>query len=134
MNLLKAKIIKIESKDNISLVDCIINLQTIKAIVIGNESTLEYLMDNNQIDLLINESEISIAKNLTGLITISNQLICEITSIQKGLVFSRIKLNFEGQQLYSLSTTDTCQELNLEKGDQVTALIKANEIFLKQRD
>ncbi len=134
MNLLNAKILNTESRGNISLVNCNVNNHILQAMVIGNESTMEYLSNNNQIELLINETEITIAKDLTGSISIANQFLCEIISIQKGYLFSRIKLNFEGQELYSLLTTDVCLKLNLEKGDIVTALIKANEIFLKQKD
>ncbi len=134
MNTLIGKIAEVENKDNISIVKCRIKNQTIQAVVIGNKSTMNYLIKDNDIELLINESEIAIAKNAHGLFSISNQLLCKITSIKKGIFFSRIELNLEGQKIHSLITTESYLKMELKKGDQVNAMIKANEIFLKHKD
>ncbi len=134
MNTIVGKIKAVENNNNISLVNCAINNQTVQAVVIGNKSTMNYLICNNEIELLINESEIAIAKDVNGLFSISNQLLCKITSINKGYFFSRIELDLQGQKVYSLVTTESCLRMELKKGDPVTALIKANEIFLKQKD
>ncbi len=133
MNILNAKINHIESKGNLSLVNCSVGKQYLQAVVIGNVSTMRYLFKDNAIDLIINESEIALAKNKSGLFSISNQVFCKIASIKKGKVFSRIKLNIEGQNLYSLITTESCLTMDLSIGEMVTAFIKSNEIFLKQQ-
>ncbi len=134
MNILKGKISTIENKGNISLVNCMINNQLLQAVVIGNKSTMNYLLDDNKIELLINASEIALAKNINGVFSISNQLLCKVNSIKQGDFFTRVQLNLEGQIFYSLVTTESCLKMDLKIGDQVTALIKANEIFLKQKD
>ncbi len=133
MNVLNATINHIESKGNLSHVNCTIGKQYLKAVVIGNSSTMRYLYKDNAIDLIINESEIAIAKNNSGLFSISNQVLCKIVSIKKGEIFSRIELNIEGQKLHSLLTTESCLNMDLNIGESVTAFIKSNEIFLKQQ-
>ncbi len=133
MNALKGKIKNIETKGNLSLVNCIIGRQSLQAVVIGNNSTMRYLYKDNVIDLLINETEIALAKDPSGLFSIANQITCEIKSINKGDVFSRVEINIEGQNIYSLVTTESCLIMDLNKGDTVTAFMKSNEIFLKQK-
>ncbi len=131
MNVLKGTIIQIENSGNISMIGCNIQDQLLKAVIINDTTSENPLNIQSEIELLINESEIAIAKNISGSHSITNQLHCTVKDITKGDVFSRICLDLDGQYLNSLITTESCEKMNLNQGNEVVALVKANEIFLK---
>jgi molybdopterin-binding protein len=62
----------------------------------------------------------------------NNQIDCLIENLERGEIFTRIFLSFGGQSMRSLITTRSAGRLALEKGDRVTALIKTNEVFLRE--
>lgn len=134
MNRIKGEISNITSSGNISLVEAKVNNQTMAAIVIGNPSNTGYMKIGRQISLLFKETEVSIAKNFTGQISMRNQLEGPILKIKNGDVFSKITFDFKGIKIVSLITTGSALRLDLKVGDVITGMIKANEVILMETD
>jgi molybdopterin-binding protein len=132
VNILKGHIIGLTTSGNLTLVEAEVAGVTMTAITIGSPEKNPYLLINRKIDLLFNESEVSLGKDLTGLISMNNQIDCLIENLERGEIFTRIFLSFGGQSMRSLITTRSAGRLALEKGDRVTALIKTNEVFLRE--
>ena len=130
MNAIKGEIIQITSSGNISLVEAQVEDITMAAIVIGNPENTGYMKIGKKIDLLFKESEVSIARDFTGEISMRNQLKGSIMKMEKGNVFSKITFDFKSHPIVSLITTGSANRLNLKVGDRITGLIKANEVIL----
>lgn len=130
MNKLIGEISNITSSGNISLVEAKVDDVILSAMIIGNSSNTDFLKIGNKIQLLFKESEVSLAKNFEGEISLRNRLKGPILKIKKGKVFSEITFNFKGNKMISLITTRSVERLGLELADVVTGFIKSNEVIL----
>jgi len=60
-----------------------------------------------------------------------NQIKGKITQIDKSTVMARVKIDIGGGNfITSTITMDAVNDLKLEKGDDVTALIKASSVMI----
>jgi len=82
------------------------------------------------VDLVFKETEVSLAKNLEGLISTRNHMNCKVLKVDKGELLSVIALQFSAFTISSAITTRAVNSLQLNIGDEVDALVKANEISL----
>ena len=64
------------------------------------------------------------------MLSYSNQLQVQITSIERGKLLSSILLKLGSFSLESMTSTDAVERLDLKEGDEVIALIKANELSI----
>lgn len=130
MNKLFGQITNITTSGNISLVEAKVDDVILSAMIIGNSDNTEFLKLGNNVHLLFKESEVSLAKNFEGEISLRNQLKGPILKIKKGIVFSEITFNFKGNEMISLITTRSVERLGLDIGDVITGFIKSNEVIL----
>ena len=80
--------------------------------------------------LAVKPSHIAIAKELSGMLSYSNQLQATIHSCNNGKLLSSIKLRMEDVMLESIITLDSVLKMDLKAGDEVTAMIKASELSI----
>ncbi|HHG74477.1 MAG TPA: tobe domain protein [Persephonella sp.] len=132
MNRLKGKIINIESSESISLVEVKTDIGNICAVVVETPKTADYLKVNNSIYVLFKETEVSIGKKLSGMISLRNRFGCIVEEIQKGKVLTRLILRCRDKTIKSVITTRSAENMNIKKGDLVTALVKTNEVSLME--
>ncbi len=130
MNRITGKIVAIESNAYMSLVDVAAENVVFTATLLETPETVEYLKIGNLVTLLFKETEVALAKNLDGLISLRNRFSASVTHIDAGDILSAIALDFSGKKLVSVITTRAVLRLQLAVGDQVEALVKANEIAL----
>ncbi|MCF6331251.1 MAG: TOBE domain-containing protein [Sulfurimonas sp.] len=127
MSTLKAKIVNIQNIDNLHIV---------KFDFYGEHLSMMSLELNDNIQIGVNvllktkATSIAIAKKFSGELSYSNKLNSKILSIQNGKLLTTIKLQTIGAILESIITKDSSLRMNLEVGDDVVALIKANEISI----
>jgi molybdate transport system regulatory protein len=134
MNRLHGCIIAIESNDYLSLVDVDIDGDTFTAILLETPASAPYLVVGNPVAVLFKETEVSLAKNLSGLLSLRNRLRGRVQHIRRGVILSEVALDYQGQSVTSIITTRAVDRLNLQVGDEVEALIKANEVSLMEVD
>ena len=79
---------------------------------------------------IFKESEVMIAL-LDSRISARNCFGARITEIECDEIFSRIFLDFEGQNITALITKEACEALNLKVGDEVLWFVKSNEVALE---
>ena len=130
MNKLKGKIIAIENNSHISLVDVAVGDDVFSATLLETPETTEYLKVGNLVTLLFKETEVALAKNLSGLISLRNRFSVRVQTIQRGIVLSSVALNYQNHSLVSVITSRSIDQLQINVGDQLEALVKANEIAL----
>jgi len=80
--------------------------------------------------LLFKETEVSLAKNLSGLISMRNRMPCTVTGIDRGKLLTKVSLDFNGHAITSVITTRSSHALSLAVGESVEGLVKANEMTI----
>ena len=98
---------------------------------------IEAIKSNNE--LLLIELNVQKAKNKPIIIKYRNLNISTInnfnytlSSITKENLLSQLNLDFKGVALSSVITTSSIENLNLNRRDTLTALIKTNQIILSE--
>ncbi len=130
MNRLPASIATVESHGSIALVEAAVGDQRFTATLIGAGEEIATWPAGRPVTLLFKETELSLAKNLSGLISMRNRLLCTVTGIDYGKLLTRVKLDFNGHAIESIITTRSSHALDLAVGDRVEGLVKANEMTL----
>jgi molybdate transport system regulatory protein len=133
MNRLSGTITKIQQSGAIILVDVDVNGHGFSAMLIESASQPEWLKTGNTIDLVFKETEVSLAKNLSGMISMRNRMKCTVEQIERGELLSKITLKFQQYTVTSAITTRSVNSLDLKTGDEVEALVKANEVSLMRK-
>jgi molybdopterin-binding protein len=59
-----------------------------------------------------------------------NQLSAKVTGINKGAAIANVELDVAGQRLVASITVEAAEELGLEAGSSVTAIVKASDVIL----
>ncbi|MDQ3863662.1 MAG: TOBE domain-containing protein [Actinomycetota bacterium] len=57
-----------------------------------------------------------------------------ITEVVKGEAATKVALEVEGNRMVALITTESADELGLEEGQRVTALVKATDVMIQAED
>lgn len=127
MSNIKAKITDIKGVDNLHIVKFDFFNEKLSMM------SLE-LKDNVQIGstvvLKVKATSIAIAKDFSGELSYANKLNSKIIAIENGELLTSIKLQTNDTVLESIITKDSSFIMNLNVGDAVVALIKANEISI----
>jgi molybdate transport system regulatory protein len=133
MNKLPGKISKVQQSGAILLVDVDVDGHGFSALLIESATHPEWLQAGNTIDLVFKETEVTLAKNLSGIISMRNRMKCTVQRIERGELLSKISLEFQEYRITSAITTRAVDSLQLVLGDEVEALVKANEVSLMKK-
>ncbi len=129
MNQINAFVHDIQSVENLNIVTFSVNYHVLKMMSLD-------LTENIQVDTLVNlhfkPTTVSIAKNITGELSIGNQLAVKILSLEIGELLSVLHLGFYDYTLESIITTSSLKRMDLKVGDNVTALIKSSDLSIKE--
>jgi molybdate transport system regulatory protein len=129
MNKLEGIIIHITSQDDLSLIDLKVDNDLFTTILI-NSDDIDYLKTDNKVFILFKETEVSIAKNLSGILSIRNKMRSKVKEILKGKILTKVVLDYKDKSIISIITTRSVNELDLQIGDEVDALVKTNEVSI----
>ena len=130
MNKLPGTITNIQQSGAILLVDIKVADRLFSALLIESANQPEWVKIGETIDIVFKETEVSLAKNLSGQISLRNRMQCVVLKIDRGELLSRVFLKFQDYTLSSAITTRSVDSLNLNIGDEVEALVKSNEVSL----
>lgn len=129
MSKLIATIKKINSIDNLNIVEFEFLGTTLKMMSLDLGSNIQI---GKKVRLSVKPSNISIAKNFTGEISLSNQLVAIIQNIENGELLSSVSLKISDFLLESIITVDSSKRMNLQIGDEVKILIKASNLSIEE--
>lgn len=130
MNKLAGTIVRIESSQHMSMVDIDVQGDIFTSIILETPQTAAYLTNGERIEVLFKETEVSIAKNLSGQISLRNRFKAVIKNVEKSNILAKIVLDYRGQQIVSIISTRSADRLELKPGDIVEWLVKTNEVSL----
>jgi molybdate transport system regulatory protein len=132
MNRLLGTISAIEADDHLALVDATVGPDTFTAMLMETPQQAPYLKVGNTVAVLFKETEVALAKNFSGQISLRNILRGSVRQIRRGDILCEVVLDYQGQSVTSIITTRAVKRLDLQEGDSVSALIKANEVSLME--
>lgn len=130
MNKLRGRISSIQSNDHVSLVDVDVNGDIFTATLLETPDDAPYLKVGNVVEVLFKETEVSLAKGLSGLISLRNRVNTRVSAVRSGVILSEVLLEYGAYTLSSIITTGSIKRLDIKPGDSVEALVKANEVTL----
>jgi molybdate transport system regulatory protein len=133
MNVLTGKITKIQQSGAILLVDVDVDGQGFSALLIESATPPDWLKESKTIDLVFKETEVSLAKGLSGLISLRNRMMCQVLQVERGELLSKITMHFQKRIITSAITTRAVDSLQIVVGDTIEAMVKANEISLMKK-
>ncbi len=134
MNRLLGQITAVESSGHMALVEIAFEQEIYSAIVVMDGEAAPYLDVGKSILMLFKETEVSLAKNLSGEISLRNRIPATVQSIEFGTLLSAVRLDYRGHKIVSVITTRSARRLALAPGDAVEGLVKANELTLVEPD
>jgi molybdopterin-binding protein len=132
MNKLSGIITQIQSSGAIMLIDVDVDGHAFSALLIGSAINPKWLHLGNTIGLVFKETEVSLAKGLSGKISMRNHMMCRVMHIERGKLLSNITLQFQRYAIRSAITTRAIDALGVTVGEEIEALVKANEVVLMQ--
>lgn len=131
MNVLNGTVTQVHQSGAIQLIDIESAGHHFSAIMIDSGNASE-IKPGSKIAMVFKETEVSLAKELSGKLSMRNRIPCKVLSVEKGELLSKVRMQFAEFIVVSVITTRAINALQLEIGDEVEALIKANEVALKQ--
>jgi len=127
MNTIKAVVTNIQSADNLSIVTFQAQNTQMRMMSLGLNTPIKI---DSKVILGVKASSILIAKDLSGMISSSNQLKCVVKSVKNGELLSSLNLSFNDSLIQSVITKDSSLKMNLQKDDNVLAIIKSSELSI----
>jgi len=131
MNSFEGHIVSIQESGKMSLVTVSIKGdQKIKAILLETSETASYLKPNNPIRILFKETEVVIGRHTNHQISLQNRIPGTVSHIEKGELLSKIIVQSKAGEIRSIISTQAIQDLEIQEGSTVVAMIKLNEVML----
>ena len=127
MNIFVVTISQIERVDNLNLIKCDFLNQTLEllSLELGNGIKVGSILE-----LTVKPSNISIAKNFSGMISCFNQIKAKIKEVENGKLLSSIKLIIGQSTIESIITKEASLEMNLKPKDEVSIFINQSELSI----
>ena len=129
MSQIIATIKKIHNIDNLNIVEFDFFGKTLKMMSLDLNKNVQI---GKKVKLAMKPTNISIAKNLFGEISLSNQIVVNIKNVENGQLLSSIILEVNDTTFESIITADSSKRMNLQKNEQVTILIKASDLSIME--
>jgi molybdopterin-binding protein len=127
MSQIVAIIKKIDTVDSLNIVQFDFLGITLKMMSLDLNKDIQV---GKKVRLGVKSTNICIAKNLIGEISLSNKIIATIQNIQNGELLSSITLKKDDILIESIITLDSSKRMDLKENDEVTLLIKASDLSI----
>jgi len=130
MNRIPATITAIKAHDGITVISFTAAEQPMRMMALEIDDSLKR---GSEVILGVKASNIALAKNPVGLMSISNRLDVTIEHINNGTLLSSVKFRLGDTLIESVITLDSSHRMNLQQGDTVVALIKSSELSILEK-
>ncbi|AXX92313.1 transporter [Malaciobacter molluscorum LMG 25693] len=128
MNNLEATVSKIDTIDNLNIVEFKFYDVTLSMMSLD----LYNIKVNTDVILTIKASNIAIAKEFQGQISLANSIACKIIQLEIGKLLTSIKLKHKNSTFTSIITSKSAKRMNLALNDNVNAVFKSSELSIKE--
>ena len=127
--MIKAKIVQIYSKDDVSFfeLECL-NLGINLYMLALNEASKFAL--NDEVSLNFKSSDVILSRLRLEASSLENELKCEVVGIARGEILSIVSIKCEQLCFEAISSDHALKGLNLAVGEQVFAYVKSTSIHV----
>lgn len=125
MNRIAATLTDLQTDPGVCLLSASAHGQAFFAMLVGDAPPLAA---GDAVTLVFKETEVAIARNLHGEISLRNRIPGVIAGIEPGRLLSRVAIPFGEQTIYAVVTTGSVERLQLQAGVAIEWLVKANEM------
>ncbi|OOP56048.1 MAG: hypothetical protein AYP45_11365 [Candidatus Brocadia carolinensis] len=73
-----------------------------------------------------------IAKSLSGMLSARNRVKGVVKKIIQGDVLSKVYVESQDDMLHAIITSTSLEEMKLQEGNEVTAIVKSTELILSK--
>ena len=129
MNTIIATISTIKNLQNLNIVECVTQNETLTMM---NLDLKESLKEGSRIKLAIKPTNIILTKNLSGELSCENILNAAVTEIDKGELLCSATLAYEQHTLEAIITLNAAEKLALTVGESLNLLISASDIYIQE--
>jgi molybdate transport system regulatory protein len=132
VNRLRGIIREIETHGSMSLVDVAINGDRFSAYVLETPQSCGYLREGREVDLLVKETEVSLARAPLGWISIGNCFSARVLMVEEGRLLAQVALEYKGMTVTAVLGARAIRKMALVPGEEVLWLIKSTELTLAE--
>jgi len=129
MSQLIATIKKISTVDSLNIVEFDFDGNILKMMSLDLSKEVQV---GKKVILSVKATNVSLAKNLCGELSLSNKIVASIENIENGKLLSSITLKVNDTYIESIITVDSSIRMNLQENDSVTILIKASNLSIEE--
>lgn len=129
MNYIKASVTSIDFFDGITIVGFSAGSEVLTMMSLELDRSLKVGSD---VILAVKATTVSLSREKSALLSISNQLPVQISSINEGELLSSIKLSFENSTIESIITKSSAVRMGLKPDDEIVALVKASDLAIAE--
>ncbi len=128
MNRIPARLLTLEHEYGVTLIEAEAQGQVFSAMLVGDPPALA---PGAPVTLAFKETEVAIARNLGGEISLRNRIAGTVLALEEGNLLTRVRFAFAGQHIHAVITTGSACRLALAPGVEVEWLVKANEMGIE---
>jgi len=127
MNHIIARITKIESVDNLNLVTFDFHGRALKMMSLDLREDIQVA---KEVLLTIKPTHLTVAKKLSGKLSISNNIPAKVISIEDGKLLSSVKVTCNDIILESIMIVESIAHMELKVSDDVRIMIPESELSI----
>ena len=129
MNKIVVTIKEINNVDNLHIIKSNFFTQTLTMISLELPDDLNI---KSKVELCVKPTNITVAKNFSGLVSLDNQLFSSVLSIEEGELLACVNLKIEDTTLQSIITLESLKNLEVKVGDEVKVFIDASQLSISR--
>ncbi len=130
MNILQGTITSIKKVDSFISVGIEVNGKGFNSIILDSSST-DWLRVGVKANIIFKEAEVMIGSK-NSQVSARNAHVSKITEIEMGRLFANIIFDFDGHEISSIISKNSCIKLECEVGKEFLWFVKVNEMTLQE--
>ncbi len=91
-----------------------------------------HLTAGDSICVIIKGTDIMLAKSISGMLSARNRTMGLVKQIIRGDVLSKVLIESQGDVLHAIITNASLDEMKINNGDEITAIVKSTELILSK--
>jgi molybdate transport system regulatory protein len=91
-----------------------------------------HLSAGDSICVIIKGTDIMLAKSISGILSARNRTRGIVKEIIRGDVLSKVLIESQGDVLHAIITNASLDEMKINSGDEITAIVKSTELILSK--
>lgn len=132
MNILEGKIVSIKKVDEFVSLNIEVKDKIFSAVVLDSDS-LSWMQTGQSANIIFKEMEVMIA-TVSSKISARNAFVSKIKGIEMGELFANVVFDFDGEEISSVITKHSCEELGCAEGGEFIWFVKSNEVTIQKGD